>query len=823
MDLSFLQTIEKPKECDLTFINACKSKNLEEVKRIYVQDPSVLNIVDSDGLNACMYSTGDVLDFILTCKGVDIFRYDSTGKTLYDILRQKGTPTDKLKLLRSNKKSSRITNVPVLHEIKANDLKNILLFDDLESFKTSEECKDDILLLACQLKAWDIVKFLLNEADEKKLTYVSEHRFTPLCYVFFYEKDDIAETMVSLLNGRYYKSRNIFNELSVMYGETCIKMKYDIINSSSNEDVDVCKTQFKMDNFTTVQFNSTLDIGVSCSTLYVTDKKTNKEYLLKKIEKIDLKGTVMKPDNFQEINIHRFINSIDENVAIKIYGYFIHDGSLFLVLEPAFCTLHTYINILKKDKQLFHTKIKEILYSICKLLDGIASIGVIHRDMKTNNIMIDRNGKLKLIDFGLSQFIGLSMSISLSENILPVKYIYPPDRVGDISLKMINGTVRKFRTNRKTLNIDSYGIGVNLLTIIVNEDVIAMMSTMFNDTRNGRPQTFISDHESIYATNNRDRSYESDNLWYSFNVTWLKDFNDHDQLYDLFKWMICSNSEIRSFGKNCLLHPYFTGSKPVWNSIEQCLPITRYSLVSYNGDTNFEACYRKEMIDNFSKISNYPFSLSEEREDEDLYFKTIIFIFNLFSQSKSTSIDVLFNFIGKFRMFIDSAKGTFNKSKINETYILFAIVIYTLTDIQYEDTLTLKGEDIVNRCIKLSGYKYDSELICHTFDIIRNSDYIFKMVPVQTMITSIIIDLKKKGFQTRDVEDRMSTLIIKVQAYITVDVNPWKLMTNILHYLLPIDEFSFIESKDPIIHSMINEVVFNYEWLSEYKIKCMLT
>jgi serine/threonine-protein kinase len=48
----------------------------------------------------------------------------------------------------------------------------------------------------------------------------------------------------------------------------------------------------------------------------------------------------------------------------------------------------------------------KIVVNICKALDHIHSHGVIHRDLKPDNIMVDENDNIKIIDFGISANVG---------------------------------------------------------------------------------------------------------------------------------------------------------------------------------------------------------------------------------------------------------------------------------------------------------------------------------------------------------------------------------------------------------------------------------
>lgn len=49
---------------------------------------------------------------------------------------------------------------------------------------------------------------------------------------------------------------------------------------------------------------------------------------------------------------------------------------------------------------------REFLIEICNAVEYCHSNHIVHRDLKIENLLIDKNGKLKLIDFGLANFFG---------------------------------------------------------------------------------------------------------------------------------------------------------------------------------------------------------------------------------------------------------------------------------------------------------------------------------------------------------------------------------------------------------------------------------
>ena len=96
---------------------------------------------------------------------------------------------------------------------------------------------------------------------------------------------------------------------------------------------------------------------------------------------------------------------------VKVYGFF-EDN---LNVQPSNCLILEFIegkdlskfindNYLKINKHMEQDLLLNIFYQIANGLGYLHQNGIMHRDIAADNIMIDKNGQIKITDFGLSAF-----------------------------------------------------------------------------------------------------------------------------------------------------------------------------------------------------------------------------------------------------------------------------------------------------------------------------------------------------------------------------------------------------------------------------------
>ena len=127
---------------------------------------------------------------------------------------------------------------------------------------------------------------------------------------------------------------------------------------------------------------------------------TGKYVAVKSIEKKYIKEETSQKRIFQEVYILKKINH--QNV-IRLLEVFENKRYLFLVLEYA--PKGDLLKYVKRKTKLDENIAKEIFAQIVGGLRHCHRNLILHRDVKLDNVLLDRNNKVKICDFGVSRFV----------------------------------------------------------------------------------------------------------------------------------------------------------------------------------------------------------------------------------------------------------------------------------------------------------------------------------------------------------------------------------------------------------------------------------
>ena len=114
--------------------------------------------------------------------------------------------------------------------------------------------------------------------------------------------------------------------------------------------------------------------------------------------------------------------------VIRIYDLSDADGMKFITME--FVEGENLLTIIHQKKKFSPEEAVEIVQQVCRALEAAHSVGVIHRDLKPQNIMRDSTGRILVMDFGLARTLegdGMTQSGAL---VGTMEYMSPEQALG---------------------------------------------------------------------------------------------------------------------------------------------------------------------------------------------------------------------------------------------------------------------------------------------------------------------------------------------------------------------------------------------------------
>lgn len=162
------------------------------------------------------------------------------------------------------------------------------------------------------------------------------------------------------------KDRDVFSDYSV------IKTLY---SSEMNGEISICK-RLKAQNIRSQNTGSS--------------QISNRMFVMKKLKR--------RSSSFRELYIHVYLSS---KYIVNIYDVYLTDDYIYMIMDyKSHGDLFDYL----EDRELSFNDSLSIVYRISTLLKYVHSMGVIHGDIKMENILIGENNEMCLCDFGFSVF-----------------------------------------------------------------------------------------------------------------------------------------------------------------------------------------------------------------------------------------------------------------------------------------------------------------------------------------------------------------------------------------------------------------------------------
>ena len=129
-------------------------------------------------------------------------------------------------------------------------------------------------------------------------------------------------------------------------------------------------------------------------------------------------------------NESKAISLLNHPNIVKVYDVSVNDDLQYIVMEYVDgMTLREYLN--ERGGKLTSRETVHFISQILKALEHAHANGVVHRDIKPQNIMLLDNGQLRMMDFGIARISRAENQLSGGKAMGSVHYISPEQAKGD--------------------------------------------------------------------------------------------------------------------------------------------------------------------------------------------------------------------------------------------------------------------------------------------------------------------------------------------------------------------------------------------------------
>lgn len=191
-------------------------------------------------------------------------------------------------------------------------------------------------------------------------------------------------------------------------------------------------------------------VGGMGSVYQVRDAELDEIVALKTLRREMLEDPGMHERFKNEVKLARRVTH--RNVA-RMFDIGEHEGEKFLTME--FVDGESLAGVLTRERRLPTARVVELMTAVCAGLAAAHAAGVIHRDLKPDNVMIAKDGRVLVTDFGIAR-ASLDSSHKTVGMVLGTPGYMAPEQVQ--GLKDLDGRV------------DIYALGVMLFELFTGED-----------------------------------------------------------------------------------------------------------------------------------------------------------------------------------------------------------------------------------------------------------------------------------------------------------------------------------------------------------------
>ncbi len=124
----------------------------------------------------------------------------------------------------------------------------------------------------------------------------------------------------------------------------------------------------------------------------------------------------------------RLSHQVTHKNVIRIYDLGEGEGVKFITME--FIEGQDLRSLILEKKKFTPQEAVDITQQICQALEAAHSVGVIHRDLKPQNVIRDHNGRILVMDFGLARTVGSDGMTQTGALVGTMEYMSPEQALG---------------------------------------------------------------------------------------------------------------------------------------------------------------------------------------------------------------------------------------------------------------------------------------------------------------------------------------------------------------------------------------------------------